>query len=232
MANPITLETLRDTIREQTDADGDRHITDAFLTRHINRGINKYVAQISKADPNRFLVTDSLDTTQGTYEYELPADFWELRGVDYPEGDSVQTLRSFQFEERARRRALGGTEGTGFDLPRYRVARSDIDGSAAAILFDIDPGTRRYTLHYLPVPPVLVEDDDAVDDINGLSDYLVAYVSVKVRNRRDEPADLELRDKAEAERDIASQAPQRHVDGFEKPPSVRRRRHINNPLRW
>ena len=230
MALAVTLEELRASARADADAENDAHITDAALTQWANRGVREYARRLADADSDRFLTTATITTTAGVLEVALPSDFWRLRGVDLLEGGQLRTLKAFPFEERARRRAFGGQGADG--LPRYRVVRGTGDGSTERLLFDIDPGQRAYTLHYLPVPVVLVEDGDAIDDALGFSDFVVAFMRAKIRGRRDEPATEEAMDMARAAAAIALDGQKRHVDGGERVPRVRVRRHSNNPLRY
>lgn len=230
MANPVTLLELRTSARADADAENDAHITDAALTAWANRAIRDYVRMLADADNDRFITTTTITTTPGTLEYELPEDFWRLRGVDTLEGGEQRTLRSFPFEERNRRRQHSGAGADG--LPQYRVARGTGDGSTERLILDLNPGQRVLTIHYLPAPTVLVEDEDAIDDALGFSDYVVAYMRSKIRGRRDEPATEEAMDMAKVSAAIALDGQKRHVDGGERPPRLRRRRHSNNPLRY
>lgn len=227
MANPIPLSELRAIVREDTDTENDDHIPLTFVDRNINRGIRVYFAALLESDPDRLLATTTINTTAGTTEYALPADFHSIRGLDFVSGGEEYTLRSFNFEERNRRsnQAIAGTS----DFPRYRVARSGTDGSAERLLFDIDPGTNTYTLHYLRGPTTLVNPTDAVDDVLGFSEFVTAFAKDKVRARNEEDNMSERADMAESKVTIQSQAKHRHVDGFEKAPRTRRRRHA---LRW
>ncbi len=221
MAQTVSLATLRSEVRLQTDSVGDAHLTDAEINGWINKGLRVLYGKIIACDEDFYLTTSSISTTAGTLEYALPSDFRAVRGVDVSEAGQTITLRSYAFEERSRRSILATSSG-GF-RPRYRIARNGVTGSAARILFDIDPGTRTYSLHYVPVPPALTVDADTVDGVLGFEDYAIAYAAARVRRKRDEDPSAELGEMARVEAEVASLAKQRHLDGQERPARVRRR---------
>jgi hypothetical protein len=220
MAQTVSLLDLRTEVRRQTDAVNDPHLLDAELNAWINKGLRVLFGCIIAADPDFYLTTTTISTTAGTQEYALPADFRALRLLALTEAGRSYRLRPFAIEELYRRSSVAA--GGGF-RPRYRVARNGVDGSAARVLFDVDPGTRTYTLHYVPVPPALAADGDLVDGVLGFDDYAIAYAACRVRRKRDEDPSLELAEMARVERDVAALAKQRHLDGEDTPARVRRR---------
>lgn len=219
MAQPVTLLELREEVREQTDSVADEHIPDAAINRWINKGLRVMYGKLIAADDDFYVVTATFTSTAGTLEYALPDDFRALRLLALNDGARRHRLLPFRFEEIYDRSSMTGSG----NRPRYLVARNGVDGTAARLLFDVDPGQSAFTHHYVPVPPILVADDDEVDGVLGFDDYSIAYACARVRKKRDEPADEERFEMARVEAEIASLAKQRHLDGQERPARVRRR---------
>lgn len=221
MARTITLAELRNEVRRRTDQENGNAIDNAnHLTPWVNQGIAKCFEHIVKANPDWYLVTDTIATTQGTLEYAVPADCMLIRGVEYANGNTTIELSEFAWSER----------NQVFRSPmhmqhiRYRFMRNGIDGGDAAIAFRPDPGTRTYTLHYVPNPSRLVADDDAFDGIAGFEEYVIEFACIKVRVKQEEDPTPHERALVDALDAIHGLAHQRDVSGSSHIARVRRRR--------
>jgi hypothetical protein len=211
MALTVTLAGLRTLVRTRTDQVNSTQVTDAEINAWINVGMRHYVRQLVAANPDFYVLETSINTTSGTYEYALPAGFLQLRGVDKVEGDHRYTVHGFTWVDRNRWRTARP------HVPRARVIRGGRDGSGARLQFASDPGTTTagYLVHYTGVPDDLSADGDTLDDVIGLSDYVVIYAAACVREKLDE---LELAaglraELARAEASIQQMARMRTVDG-------------------
>ena len=182
MALTVSLLTLRTLVRRRTDQVNATQVEDAELTGFINVGMRHYVRQLVTANPDFYVLETSLNTTSGTYEYALPAGFIQLRGVDKVEGDHRYTVHGFTWVDRNRWRASRPR------VPRARLLRGGRDGSGARLVFASDPGTTTagYLVHYTGTPADLSADGDLLDDVLGLSDYVVVYAAACVREKLDE----------------------------------------------
>lgn len=232
MALAVSLATLRQQVRQQTDTENDSHVEDGEINVWLNKGIRVFTGQLQRTDPDMYLTTVTMTTVQGVREYDfndaavfnpVVGDFRSIRGMDFEDGGQTYTLRSFPFQERNRRGPLvAGIR----DLPRYRVARNGTDGAGARILFDIDPSSRAYTFHYLPTPTTLALDTDEFDGVMGWDDYVIAYAGRRVHLKAGEleEAQAAVMEMARVEGDIKLEGADRHADGFERIARTRRRR--------
>lgn len=211
MALPVTLAGLRALVRRRTDQVDSTQVSDAEINGWINVGMRHYVRQIVKAHPDYYVSSTSLNTTAGTYTYALPDGFLSLRGVDRIEGDYRTSLKGFTWVDRNRYRQ------TTTSYPRVRVRGGGRDGSGVVLEFASDPGTTTagYTVYYLAVPDDLSADGDELDDVLGLSDYVVVYAAACVREMLDQlPQAAALRaELATMEAAIASLPRMRQSDG-------------------
>lgn len=182
MALTTTLVALRTLVRRRTDQVDSAQVEDAEINGWINQGMRHFVRQLVSVNPDYYVLEESISTTSGTREYELPAGFITVRGLDRVDGDQRTTLRGFSWVDRNRFWSLSTK------YPRYRVIRGGRDGTGARLQFASDPGTTTdgYLLHYTGVPDDLTADGDELDDILGLSDYVVVYAAACVREMLDE----------------------------------------------
>lgn len=182
MALPVTLADLRTLVRRRTDQVDSDQVEDDEIDGFINVGMRHYVRQLVAANPDFYVLETSVSTTSGTYEYALPAGFLALRGVDRVEGNDRTSLLGFTWVDRNKYRRSTTR------YPRTRVLRGGRDGTGARLQFASDPGTTTagYLVHYLGVPDDLTADDDELDDVLGLSDYVVVYAAACVREMLEE----------------------------------------------
>lgn len=183
MALTVTLLTLRTLVRRRTDQESSSQVADAELTAYINMGMRHYVRVLVAANPDFYVLSTTLNTTSGTREYTLPAGFLKVRGVDrVVSADDRRTLKGFTWVDR--NRYLRSTT----DEPRYMIRGGGRAGDGVRIVFASDPGTTTagYEVFYLGVPADLSADGDTLDDVLGLSDYVVVYASACVREKLDE----------------------------------------------
>jgi hypothetical protein len=167
------------------------------------------------------LVTDTITTTAGTLEYAVPADCMLIRGVEYSSAGIPIELVEFAWQERNHSVHPYSTNVR----PRYRFMRNGIDGSAARLVFRPDPGSRTYTIHYVPNPPKLASGGPTqFDGIAGFEEYVIEFACILVRNKQDEdPAPHERLLAYQRER-IQGLAHQRDVSGSSHIARVRGRR--------
>ena len=184
MARTLTLDDMIAQVRARTDQENDDVVEDAaHLTPWINNGIADFCQQMGEANPDWYLATDTVTTTTGTLEYALPADFMQMRGVEYSNGGRM-TIEVPEFAWQERNRAFHIPPG--YNHVRYRIIRNGIDGAGARIAFRPDPGSRVYTIHYVPNPPELAAGSDAFDGIAGFEEYVIEFACIKVRVKQEE----------------------------------------------
>lgn len=171
-----TLAQLITDVRDRADMNNDAHVTDAMITVWLNQGCAELWDILLYADPDRCFRTIDVQTTAGTDTYELPEDFYQIRGLDLIIQGRQIPVEPFSFQER-----VGPTTGTlvgyyGAPATRYMVRFSDdVTPPALALVFDPDPGTQLYRLYYIFTPALLVDTDDTFDGIAGWEDYAVEY---------------------------------------------------------
>jgi hypothetical protein len=184
MARTSQLSELIAQVRSRTDERSSNFVTDAGeLIPWINNGIACVWEELVKANPDWQLKTTTLSTVAQTLEYPVPVDFMMIRGVEYSSGGIVIEALPFQWQERNH---IGNQHPNNSVNVRYRVARSGVDGTQGRIIFRPDPGTRTYTIHYIPNPTKLVAGPDEFDGIAGFEEFVIEYACAKVRVMNDD----------------------------------------------
>ncbi len=173
MAVTQTREQIRDAVRKFTNTQGTtallRH-PNADLNDYINRGLSRLRFLLTQANPDqRFLSSTSPSTSDGTSTYALPADLSFLISVDLVASGTKRWLLSYEMHERP---ALTSEDMPSSGIPFcYRIIGTNIE------FLPTPGGTYTYTLWYVPHTTELDADDDTVDTVNRLDDYIVAYAS-------------------------------------------------------
>jgi hypothetical protein len=220
MARTRTLLQLRDDVRARGDFEGDGHVTDALLTTWINQGICEWRDLQVFEDPDYFLTSIAVPTTTGTVTYALPATFAEARGVDYVvgTGNAAQhfPVERLNFAERV---GPGRFGQWGYWAP---CTRWDLRGDN--LVFDPDPGTNNYLLHYIPTITNLSADGSTVDGVRGWEDYAVTYALIRALDRQEQDSTFARMDLAMFAARIKKMAGFRDMSSSHRIADVRGRR--------
>lgn len=99
----VSLTTLRALARERADQVGSAFVADSAtgLDRWINEGISRLHRMLVEAyGADYYVSTASLSLVAGTSDYNLPADFFKLLGIDIQVGGHYYTLRPYNNAER------------------------------------------------------------------------------------------------------------------------------------
>lgn len=225
MARTRDLDWLIAQVRSRTDQEVDGVLSNAnHIIPWINNGIAAFFEEMIEANPDWYVVTTTLATTGGTLEYtqpDIPVDMMAVRGVEYTTGGITISLEEFQWGERNHSAHPFSSSRIN---PRYRFMRNGIDGASAALVFRPDPGSRTYTIHYVPNPPLLEEGADLFDGIAGFEEYVIEFACILVRNKQEEDPAPHERLLAHQRERIQGLAHQRDMSGGTHIARVRRGR--------
>lgn len=179
MARARTLTSLRDDVRARGDFVGDGNISDADLLLWINQGIAEYRDICITADPWFFHTSSSVSATAGTSAYALPATFVYALGVDV-----LINGRTFPIERMQPQERIGPNSPSFIGFYGVPFTRYDVRGSN--LVFDPDPGTNTYTLHFSPTQTDLAAPADTFDGITGWEDYVVTFAVIRALDRQEQ----------------------------------------------
>lgn len=203
----VTRAEIVSMARELADEQSSQFVTAAAVNAMLNGSVALWYGLVVRACPERFEKVQSI-TADGSASYNLPSDHMGTLSVELAISDlqSIDVPR-IMFQERNHLSRAPGNRAIG-----YRLA-------ADKLLLLPPPQSGTYRHVYVPTAPVLTQDSDTVDGVNGWEQLIVYDLAIKMR-AKDEAAvtDLERqRDRVEleieaaiSERDMAN--PQRIVD--------------------
>jgi len=177
----ITLAELKLQARRRADMERSKFVKDAELVEYINASIAELVDLLIQAyDSDYYLESYQFNTVSGQNAYDLPDDFYKLRGVDAQiNGSDSYALRPFNFNERLRFSGSGSWTLLQGAAVRYRLLGNQIKFTPTP-----DQATP-ITLWYIPVIPKLVNDSDEFNDLNQYAEYVVIDAAIKMLNKEE-----------------------------------------------
>jgi hypothetical protein len=206
--NEVTLAQLKVMVRERADMENSTFIGENELTTYINLAYGEYYDIVVSKYEDNYTVETEFTIASGATAGTLPSDFMKLRGLDYQNGSSFQSLRKFQFSERNNSRDTTNTYN-GHTERRYRVS-----GDRLLILpEDKAPGT--YHIWYVPVYPKLVAEADTIGGVNGWEDLVVIQAAIYMLQKEESDVSVLQMQKDAIIKRISSLAANRDVGGIE-----------------
>lgn len=172
----VTLLELRTKARQRADMESSQYVTPEELTGLINDSIAELHDLLVGSYGNDYYITTlQFQTVANQADYDLPADFYKLKGVDARlTASNWFSLRPFNFNERNRNEdyAWGFLNGP---TVRYRMVGDKLRFSPAP------DGIIDCRMWYIPLSVRLSADSDTLKDLNAYSEYVVIDAAIKMR---------------------------------------------------
>lgn len=174
----VTLATLRQRALERADMVNSDFIEDDELLEYINSSYAElYDILVSKFEDYYTPAPTPFSITSGN-TYNLPSDFYKLRGVDYLiSGSDYVPLRKFNFNERHADSTVRRFRGT--SKLRYRIVGTKLYIEPAA------NAVGSYQIWYIPLFTPLSSESDTVNGVNGWEEYIVVDAAIKMLNKEE-----------------------------------------------
>lgn len=203
----ITLAELKLQARRRADMERSTFVKDAELIEYINASIAELQDILVQAyDSDYYLESSSFTTVQGTDTYDLPANFYKLRGVDaFLNGSEGYALRPFNFNERLRFSGSGAWSVLLGAAVRYRLQGNKIKFSP------VPDSAVPVTVWYVPVAVKLAVDADIWDDLNQYAEYVIVDAAIKMLNKQEQDVSVLGAQKAALVERITAAADNRDV---------------------
>ncbi len=203
----ITLEEIKLQARQRADMESAPIIGEGELTSYVNNSIAELYDILCEAYGSDYYVTtgDAQDISTGVQSYDLPADFYEMAGVDLraPGDTNWQTIERYNFNERNRYPDGAVWNQFGYTNIRYRIVGNKIHFTPTP---DAD---YQYRLHYVPLPEQLVDPTDELEDFNSYSEYVIVDVCIKMLTKEETDASVFIMQKQALEKRIRDKAANR-----------------------
>jgi hypothetical protein len=194
-----SLGEIRELVRVRSDTVGQQsNPVDADINGMINDSVREWYDLLVQAGEGYMPVTTAgaaltgsgstlvagaayqFQTTSGVDTYALPNDFYHARGLEAsPDGLRWITLRRFQFADRNIYSFVPIPVGI---TPYGAGVRWNIDGDYLVLIPGQNLPVFQLRLRYYPVQPVLVNDTDVFNLVNGMREYVVVDCAIKVKD--------------------------------------------------
>jgi hypothetical protein len=201
----VTLAQLRTRSRQRADMEDSDFVSDSELNGYINASIAElHDLLVAAYGEDYFLASPhAITTSNGTADYNLPTDFYKIKGVDVRlNSNDWSSIRPFNFNERNRNQDVTWGIIGGPNL-RYRVMGSKIKFSPTPT------GTYSVQLWYVPVATTLASDSDSLNDVNGFSEYVIVDAAIKMLQKEESDVSVLLAQKADLRKRIENMAANR-----------------------
>lgn len=195
MARTVTLSSLEAQARQRSDSESltNRH-TQAQVWEYINESWAELYNILIQTGQEYYLSSYSFNTTAGTTDYALPADFYLDKGADTTIAGCVVLLDRWQWEERDQYDAITvWSPGVPW---AYALVGSNIS------LRPSPPSGVTVRLWYYPAPSRMTSGSNSIDCLAGFEEYIVCDVAAKILTKDDRDPSLVLQQKEAARRVI------------------------------
>lgn len=159
MASNVTVDSITSRIRSRSDNEtatpSDHIVSDVDIVVYQNEAYKQIWDALVEMSGYEYFGKEAALASP----YALPADFYQLRAVDFGASPNVLSLKPWSFGER----------NNLFDdsYPRYRLRGGNIVFKPATF-------TASVTIHYVSTAPTLVAGG-TFDGYNGWEEYMVAW---------------------------------------------------------
>ncbi len=178
----ITLAQLKERARQRADMENSEFVSDAELTQYINASLAELHDLLIGVYNEDYQMHEHIFAGDGTnVAYNLPADFYKMRGVDVRQGPNGQwaTVKRFNFNRRNEQQNAYLWNLLGLPYMEYRIVGS-------TVRFNRVPETNlEFRLFYNPKAAELVNDTDTYDDVNGFAEYVVVDAAIKMLQKEE-----------------------------------------------
>jgi len=200
----VTLEELKDQVRERADMVNSQFVTDAELVAYINSSLANLHDMLIGAYNEEYFMEEYQFTSTGVIEYALPDDFYKLRGVDAQTGGRWISVKRFNFNKRNDESFVA--ELSGFSNMQYRIVGSNIR-------FNFSPSSGTVLrMFYHPKAAKLVADSDEYDDQNQYAEFVVIDAAIKCLNKEESDVSVLMAHRADQIARIVAMAQNRDAN--------------------
>lgn len=205
VSSTITLAQMRDSIRLEGSWEGSGDITDALLNDFIRRAICQ-VWDLLKQKRDDLLVTSTTLLTAANVDFvPLTSDFYQLRKLEVADPSTPsgwRRLRKIDLDVAHRVSTISGKRY------RYRLQGSRL------VLHPTPQTIETLRMFYTPIAPILTDDDDTFDGINGYEELIFQLVVMKCRDRQEQDVSVQIREIDRLTAAIQSASDGRDVEPF------------------
>lgn len=216
----VTLGELKTRSRQRADMVNTQFVDDDELVTYINESITDlYDLLTTSYDEDYHLKSEEIFLVNNQEDYDLPADFYKLRGVDLVHGaNDSSSMLPFNFQERNRYKnsLIFDYTRNGITGSRYRLYGNKIKFTP------IPDNNEKVLLWYTPTAEILENDADLLDGVNGYEELVIIKTAIKMMNKEESDTSALERRYQEIWERVMTTAPNRDAANPESVQDVRR----------
>lgn len=221
----ITLSELRTQARQRADMTASTFVEDSELNSYINNSIAElHDLLIGAYNEDYVMESYEFDSTLNEISYDLPTDFYKLRGVDVRMSNGeFATVKRFNFNRRNEDNNSYAWNLLGLPYLEYRLVGSQIRFNR------IPDVNTHFRIYYHPLASKLVSDSDEFNDINAYSEYVIVDAAIKMMQKEESDVSVLVMQKEALKKRIEDMAQNRDAN---EPESVTDIYAENNDYYW
>ena len=184
----VTVASLETRARRRADMINRNFVTSAEWLQYLNDGYKELYDILVARFEDWYTESLEFSVASGVESYDLPANFYKLRGLDRSAGAGEYiTLRPFNFNDR---NVKGGLiRRTRLSDVEYRIMRDTL------IFEPRDRALGDYRMWYVPRANDLTVSSDTVDGVNGWEEYIVLVAAIKALQKEESDVSVLLAEK-------------------------------------
>lgn len=171
--NVVTVASIITLVRQKADMQNTQFVTDTEIVKYIDLAYRKLYNHVINRFENYYVSTATTALTSAA-EYDLPADFLKLIGVDFNRNGRSFTMQPWSFSER--NRLLVGWIGS----PMRYVLKA---GKIILIPTPTNVGDS-ITIYYVPAPATLTSGS-SIEVFNGFDEYIALDAAIQCKQKEE-----------------------------------------------
>jgi len=179
MARTVALASLIAQVRQRADREGSSFFSDGEIIEYINQSKAMLDDELINADETYNLTSHAFSTVAGSGLYDLPTDFYKLRGLDATVTGNTFSVRRFSFDSR-----------NSYDQPVIAIAGDPLayllQGSSLRLLPN-PQGIYAMKLWYYPASLRITDGTSSFDGVSGFEEFVVLDAAIKCRQKEQMP---------------------------------------------
>lgn len=204
----ITLAEIKAQARQRTDTENSEFVSDAELTSYVNSSLAELHDLLIASYCDDYIMNEHVFSSTTELQYDLPSDFYKLRGVDVQRGPNGQwaTVKRFNFNRRNEQQNAYAWNLLGLPYLEYRLVGSKIR-------FNRTPDAAlNFRIFYYPKLDKLIDDADVYDDVNGFAEYVVVDTAIKILQKEESDVSVLMAQKEALRQRIITMAANRDAN--------------------
>lgn len=201
----MSLGAIRLAAQQRADMEGSEFISEEEWNSYINLSYYELYDLLVRTSED-YYITEYEFTSNGAEAYDLPSDFYKLKGLDVANTSGSTpwlTARPFMFNERNQ---LSNNGYNNVLTPYYRIRADKI------WIKPVQSG-RAMRLWYIPRLEPLVNDEDEADGVSGWLEYVIVDAAIKAMQKEESDVSVLMAQKQALIKRIEVTAPNRDT-GF------------------